>query len=416
MLSKIKKLIARHGLYKTVLILAAKITYRLCALIIIPVIHFTITTRNNRLVFTGSSKANLWQSDNGAILTNYLIKKRHAVYDIIWLVKDPHTFVNRFLSEDIKLIRSHGKHHGYVTFKAYCCLKSANIVFSTHFLFRIRKKNGRPISVNLWHGCGYKDTTDKQMANTFDYFIVPGQLFIEPKAKAYCCDRSKILALGYPRYDLFNKDNEEAINYIKRFKKSQCEKVIIWMPTIRKTNDYEFPENTIKYTFELPILNSVGDLRVLDNYCSSQHVKIIIKRHKAQVEFKSKNIATDNIIFIDDEELTDNGIELYEILKYTDAMLTDYSSAAIDYLLIDKPIGYTLDDFDQYKTTRGFIFDDPREYMPGNQIYNLNDLRAFIYEIANNIDNNYIKRKKIREIAHIDLTNYSKNIADYFDL
>ncbi len=39
-------------------------------------------------------------------------------------------------------------------------------------------------------------------------------------------------------------------------------------------------------------------------------------------------------------------------------LVSDYSSVAIDYLLLDRPLGFTLDDYEAYTESRGWVFDD----------------------------------------------------------
>ena len=114
--------------------------------------------------------------------------------------------------------------------------------------------------------------------------------------------------------------------------------------------------------------------------------------------------------------MDDKNIQLYEILPVFDALITDYSSVAIDYLLIDKPIGFTLDDFEEYRKSRGFVFNDPREYMPGEHIYVLDDLIKFISNVANGKDEYKDKRDELKRIAHNPAQNYCDRILEHFGL
>ena len=54
-------------------------------------------------------------------------------------------------------------------------------------------------------------------------------------------------------------------------------------------------------------------------------------------------------------------IKLYELIGISDGLLSDYSSVAVDYLLLDRPLGYVLADYNIYKEKRGFVFEDPLE-------------------------------------------------------
>jgi len=48
-------------------------------------------------------------------------------------------------------------------------------------------------------------------------------------------------------------------------------------------------------------------------------------------------------------------IKLYELIGISDGLLSDYSSVAVDYLLLDRPLGYVLADYNIYKEKRGFV-------------------------------------------------------------
>ena len=45
-------------------------------------------------------------------------------------------------------------------------------------------------------------------------------------------------------------------------------------------------------------------------------------------------------------------IKLYELIGISDGLLSDYSSVAVDYLLLDRPLGYVLADYNIYKEKR----------------------------------------------------------------
>lgn len=65
-----------------------------------------------------------------------------------------------------------------------------------------------------------------------------------------------------------------------------------------------------------------------------------------------------------------------------DGLISDYSSIAVDYMLLDRPLGYVLTDLESYRNTRGFVFENPEAYMPGEKIYNLEDLKDYFSHIA----------------------------------
>ena len=78
-------------------------------------------------------------------------------------------------------------------------------------------------------------------------------------------------------------------------------------------------------------------------------------------------------------------------------MISDYSSVAVDYLVTDRPIGFTLDDFDTYKNERGFFWDNVRDWLPGSELYTYDDMFNFIKEVLSGNDPGREKRQSISE-------------------
>ena len=89
---------------------------------------------------------------------------------------------------------------------------------------------------------------------------------------------------------------------------------------------------------------------------------------------------------IKNSELAEKDLIINRFLASADALISDYSSAIVDFLNTDKPIGFTLDDVTEYENSRGFVFDNITEMLPGKEIYSFADMCDFIKEIAEGID------------------------------
>ena len=99
---------------------------------------------------------------------------------------------------------------------------------------------------------------------------------------------------------------------------------------------------------------------------------------------------------------------MYSLLGSADILLTDFSSIYIDYLLLNRPIGFVEDDFDEYSKSRGFIFDNPEEYMPGVKIRSLEDLKTFLYNTLILSQDLYLEnRVLINNKLNNEFANYS---------
>ncbi len=69
----------------------------------------------------------------------------------------------------------------------------------------------------------------------------------------------------------------------------------------------------------------------------------------------------------------------YKLLTQVDAMITDYSSIVFDYMLLDRPIAWVLEDMEHYRVP--FLMENPLVFMPGNHIYTLAQIYCFLEQI-----------------------------------
>jgi len=89
------------------------------------------------------------------------------------------------------------------------------------------------------------------------------------------------------------------------------------------------------------------------------------------------------------------GDDLTAFLGLCHILVTDYSSVAFDFLLLNRPIIYYTPDYHSYAATRGFYF-DREEGMPGPIAENLLELREAIGQI-DELDSMYKpKRERLR--------------------
>lgn len=91
-------------------------------------------------------------------------------------------------------------------------------------------------------------------------------------------------------------------------------------------------------------------------------------------------------------------LELYAYLGISSALITDYSSTYIDYLLVNRPIGFTVGNMDEYTRKRGFIFDSPQDYMPGTMIRTQTQLYEFLKSVAAGTDLYAAQRAEINAL------------------
>lgn len=105
---------------------------------------------------------------------------------------------------------------------------------------------------------------------------------------------------------------------------------------------------------------------------------------------------------------------MYQFIGSTDALITDYSSIYYDYLLTGKPIGLTVDDFDEYSKTTGFVFDNVFDYIIGEHILNCDDFISFVKNASQGKDELKEKREEMNRLfnEHQD-AHSSERVCDF---
>lgn len=338
-------------------------------------------------------------SDNSRALFDYIRQndiKNH--YKIYWVVDKPSLY-RRFESSSVRFLSLKGTD----AFMSIFLICKAGWIFTTHGFFFEKNKTDQKIVV-LWHGCSYKEVDERERTSIHDadYYLVPGPLFKQTKSRSWGWPIDRIVDIGYPRYDWFI-ENSEKTQKLYRDLLMGHKKMIIWMPTFR--NDKDGLLNETDMIKQFPILNTDEEWQEFDKYCSEKSIIVFVKLHPKQKDYKINWQALTSVILFKNSYLDDCDVPFYSFLAETDALITDYSSVAIDYLLVDKPIGFTLDDFEKYRNGRGFVFPNVKDYMPGSHLYTINDLKDFINQIANNVDAKKNERTKIKS----SLVNYSAN-------
>ena len=405
LIQKFGKLKDKYGFLPTLLLGIGKIIYRLFISFYIKTCKlFTKVDKNTIILYSIPDFA-----ENSKAIYEFLISNSYQIkYNLFWIVEEPNkykehysnaTFLktyNRFRELPLKTISYHMK---------------ARYVMTTHgFHIPKIKSNKNQIYIELFHGSGYKASeVEGNPIINFDYHIVSGPLFVKKMSEFWHTENQNyFLPTGFPRYDWFLQDSPKAEKLIKQIKGNN-NKIIIWMPTFRKTGSDYFKEGLIN---SFPLVKDDEEWKRLDRVCVEKGLILIIKLHILQTNYNIDFTKYSNILTISNQDLEQEGLDLYRFIKYTDALISDYSSIAIDYLVLNKPIAFALDDFDMYKKLRGFVFDNPLEFMPGHHVYNFEDLVLFLSDIADNKDPYINKRDVIKRLAIKESNHYCFDVLN----
>ena len=353
-------------------------------------------------------------ADNARIMAEYMIKNGYAKkYKIYFNVSDLAKYKDTV--DGITFVSCLDKNGWYKLQKMYLMI-TAGYIFETHGnLLSIRYKKPEQYRVRLWHGCGYKDrdSSDNVDVRKFDVALVPGELFVKPKAYFWNVEEKYILPIGYPRYNWLMSKDDSARNLADSFRNNSNTKLIIWMPTFRNDKEGKLVDSSNITKF--PLVASREQWIELNRVCKEKNVVLLVKLHRLQPDYNIPFDDFSNIKKINNDTFEKVDVQMYKFLAFTDALISDYSSIAVDYLIIDRPIAFALQDYEEYKRTRGFVFEEPRDYMPGHHLYCLNDLIGFISDVSLGLDPYKNKRLEMRNVAISISDDYCKDLLDYLD-
>ncbi|MDO5134597.1 MAG: CDP-glycerol glycerophosphotransferase family protein [Eubacteriales bacterium] len=355
-------------------------------------------------------------TDNSRALFDYMLEKGYQEkYELIWLVHQPEKY-KEFETKNVRFVQNFKKDSGVRRAEAYECALTSKYIFYTQAFNWIGMSRRGQVFVNLWHGCGYKANKNNRKV-FFDYCLVPGDIFIETKKEFFGCSSKKLLPIGYPRYDMMLAGSDKARAYRERLlSETKSTHLVLWMPTYRHATSQRLNEETLNNEFNIPIVDDREKLLRLNDFCREQGILLVIKKHYLQIPYDfGENVLT-NIIYVENGDLDREGVQLYQFINCSDALISDYSSVAIDYLLLDRPLAFTLDDYDAYTQSRGWVFEDPLEYMPGAHVYSMEEFCAFLLDVKEGRDDYGEKRAKVRAKTHNVCENYCQRVLDYFGI
>lgn len=301
-----------------------------------------------------------------------------------------------------------------------CCKRAGVYLFDNYSKDISFYLSGGAKKINLWHGTPLKKI---QMDNRFDRVRNPENVWMrlywtlrrmsDEKPSHYVLTTSKffapifssafntghVLVCGYPRNDSLlgtvksnllpgekkklwwlqrqirkmgqqkEHDVEEGMQDGTGCRGNACRlaRVLCYMPTFRESETLFFEKT---------------DLGELTDYLERSGSILVVKLHpksKLQKEFKErlchleerkKEIVKERLLLLEPDD------DAYEFLKYSDCLITDYSSVYFDYLLFDRPILFFNYDYEEYLSQSRELYFHYDEFTPGKKVQSGSQLIA----------------------------------------
>ena len=225
---------------------------------------------------------------------------------------------------------------------------------------------------------------NKYYNKSVSYYSSPSEFYVPLYAKSFNREKSDVLLTGYPRIDFLLNENSSIEKL--GIDKSEYTKIVMYLPTFRQPMSGGYSDTT-KNVFEDEFINFADNLSLdrWNAYFKSKGILLLVKPHPSDKNQLPKSDLS-NIRIIPHNLLLEKDIQLYSLLHYADALITDFSSVYCDYLVLNRPIGFMLSDIDEYSKGRGFVFDKPLEVLPGYKIFEEKDFVDFCDEVITGKD------------------------------
>ena len=260
------------------------------------------------------------------------------------------------------------------------------------------KPSNNQMVVNLWHGMPLKKIGNLENGlenidyNFFTKLVSSSDLFTPIMKAAFNAKDEQILLVGNIRNDeLFEEEKD---------------KNIIWMPTYRNSKNYHDSQDAIIF--------SLDDLEFkrINNLLAEYEYHLYIKLHPLEEsQFKFKNNYS-NIHMLSEDIISQNYGTLYKFLGTTSALITDYSSVFLDYYLLNRPVAFTINDYEEYKEKRGFAFEDVKSLMAGPTISNFDELLKFLLSVMKSEDEFCVERNNVNSLVNSIQRDFTKTLLE----
>lgn len=334
--------------------------------------------------------------DNPRAFYEYLIQKHYnEKYRMIWIVKNTAFCERRHKCENVDFVSRFDKSLLNRMKLKYYLATSKWFIFSHPWWFEKLREEQRIIHVG--HGTPIKQASKKNNRHFFDDLLVPTQEVVAWYTQFWHCDKEKTFICGLPRNDLLWKGNKNKKEILEKFVPQYTdEAVIMCMPTFRQAEC--ILDSEVIDCFSLGVVESKKQFDALNDALKERRIHLIVKPHPLQkMEYLQVSNAS-NIHYYQNCDLLKMDVMLYELLGCCDALLSDVSSVVFDYLLLNRPIGFFMNNYSTY--TRGYLLEDPTEYMPGEYIHSFEQLVQFVHSFSEGKDTYADERMKVSRFVN----------------
>ena len=322
----------------------------------------------------------LFQSFDGESYSDnprFISEKLHELYPnvtIVWAFKNPET-KKGVVPEYVKIVKLDE------SFNYYRILASCK-VWVSNFSFKYIPKRKGQYFIQTWHGDrGFKKVLNDSGRRTrlnkvsegipqYCNLAIAGSEYGVKQYRSAFGYTGEIIVKGTPRDDFLVNPNDRLIHEIKsKLGLDSSTRIILFAPTFRQTNLIEKTAQNF---------SSINIPRLLDQLEDNTTEKWIglLRAHPAISGLLSSK-KDERVIDVSRYE------DMADLLLISNILITDYSSSAGDFALLNRPVVLFQSDINSYiKTEREFYFEQSES--PFYTVFNQDELENMILSLDDN--------------------------------
>lgn len=335
-----------------------------------------------------------------AIFLEMISSEKYQDFLYIWVINDITVISKKYKKyKNVIFVKKDSD-----LYMRYLCSAKYLINNSTFPPYFIRKE--QQLYLNTWHGTPWK-TLGKDIKNSFMELKNTQRNFLQsthmispnPHTSWVLIDRydindiytGKVLESGYPRIDLtLNTTEARKAELRKELGIDNSKKVILYAPTWKGT--LGSPEvEADKLISEIKLLNELD-------------INLLFRGHY----FVQKNAYKGGV----EEVIVPEYINTNELLSIVDILITDYSSIGFDFMSTGNPIIYYLDDYQEYKASRGLYFESSN--LPGDCASSIDTLNSTLMKVLDSPDEHRLYKKCQATFTPFENGKVSKTVINWF--
>ncbi len=305
------------------------------------------------------------------------------------------------------------------SFRGFWLTLRAQVVVVTHGLGDANRYATRgAFVVQLWHGIPFKriqldsqQTTSNSLlpraqwvrhllerlyrlaSSTISLIPAASELSASRLRTAFGLPDHKVVVTGDPRDDVLcqgteavRTDTARSLLFGKLGLDSSSQRVVLYAPTWR---DGEVD----------PGVPSEHEWALIDAWLVSSDSMLVVRPHPHGVGDYAAGIDANARVHLLDSSLQS---DINPILPAVDLLITDYSSIALDFALLGRPIAFLAADLEHYAATRG-LYEDFATFSGGHHEVSWTALVDFLHQDANTLLTGGVSLE--------DLTDHANNLA-----